>query len=398
MRFVYFADTRFPLERANGIQTFETCHALVRAGHELTLVVRADTQRPARDPFAFFDAPCLDGFRVVALELRGAPSVRRAAYVARALEATMRRDADVAFTRDLGVASALLHLPRALRPPVVYESHGVAATVGSQLGEWLSTGRNASTSKQRRLARRERRVWRDADGYVTITSALADQLTAQFGARERIAVVPDGARVDPAQAFTAAPENGRFVAGYAGHLYPWKGVDVLVRALAQAPGVDGLIVGGHPAEPDVARVKDLAANLGVNSRIQFTGLLPPSQVAAHLATAHVLVMPNLATEISASYSSPLKLFEYLAAGRAIVASDLPAFREVLAGEIHALLVPPGDPAALAAALATLRDDPARADRLARAAFALAVEYSWDARARRLEHLVSSVVGHGAAGH
>ena len=57
MRIVYLADIRFPLERANGIQTFETCHALASRGHEVTLVVRPDTERPARDPFAFYGQP-----------------------------------------------------------------------------------------------------------------------------------------------------------------------------------------------------------------------------------------------------------------------------------------------------------------------------------------------------
>jgi phosphatidylinositol alpha-mannosyltransferase len=75
-----------------------------------------------------------------------------------------------------------------------------------------------------------------------------------------------------------------------------------------------------------------------------------------------------------------------------VASDLPAFREVLTDGVSALLVPPGDPAALAAALGTVRDDRELMDRLARAAFALAGEYSWDARARRIADLVCTVRG------
>jgi glycosyltransferase involved in cell wall biosynthesis len=174
-------------------------------------------------------------------------------------------------------------------------------------------------------------------------------------------------------------------------LYPWKGVDVFIRALVHAAGIEGLVLGGHPAEPDLGRVQGLANALGVDGRVEFTGLLPYADVAARLASAHVLVLPNLETAISASYSSPLKLFEYLAAGRAIVASDLPAFREVLVDDVHALLVPAGDPRALAAALETLRADRGRADRLARAAFELAAEYSWDARAARIGRVAAEVV-------
>ena len=390
MRLLYFADTRFPLERANGIQTFETCHALARAGHEVRLVVRADTHVPPRDPCAFYDAPPLESLHVEPLALHGAAAVRRAAYLAAAIAKTTRRDADVVFTRDLGVASALLHLPHAIRPPVIYESHGLAARVGAQLGDLLSTGRNASTAKQRRLERRERRVWQAADGYVTITATLAAQLATSLGERRRVAIVHDGARVDSAREFSPPPAGGRFVAAYAGHLYPWKGVDVFVRALADVPGITGLIVGGHPAEPDLARVRQLADGLGVARRIEFTGLVPHAEVAGRLAGAHALVLPNIETAISASFSSPLKLFEYLAAGRPIVASDLPAFREVIAHDAQAVLVPAGDAAALGTALDALRRDPTRADRLARAAFALATDYSWDARARRITALASEV--------
>ena len=57
MRILYFADIRFPLERANGIQTMETCHALAERGHAVTLVVKPDTHSPARDPFEFYGLP-----------------------------------------------------------------------------------------------------------------------------------------------------------------------------------------------------------------------------------------------------------------------------------------------------------------------------------------------------
>ncbi len=73
----------------------------------------------------------------------------------------------------------------------------------------------------------------------------------------------------------------------------------------------------------------------------FTGWLPPASVTAELARAHVLILPNTPTHTSERYTSPLKLFEYLAAGRPIVASDLAALREVLRHEDNALLVESG---------------------------------------------------------
>ncbi len=384
MTVLCFADTRFPIERANGVQTMATCHALAGRGHDVTLVVRPDSAPVARDPFAFYGLPPIDALRVRVVPAGGAGRARRIRFLlAAARWATAQRGA-VVLTRDLGLAAWLLQLPRSIRPALVYESHGPADTVAAEMPALLGKPDLApSPGKLRRLARRESRVWAHAACYVTITQALADELGARFGARPRVFVVPDGARA--AEFVTQAPPaTAAFVAGYAGHLYPWKGVDVFVRALAHAPGVHGLIVGGHPGEPDVDRVRRLVAELGLESRVTITGLVPQQDVRQHLAAASVLVLPNTASAISARYTSPLKLFEYLTIGRPIVASDLQAIREVLKDRQTALLVPPGDAVALAAALVGIRQNPALAQSLGAAAAALAPRYSWEARAWRLE--------------
>jgi glycosyltransferase involved in cell wall biosynthesis len=410
VRILYLADIRFPLERANGIQTFETCWALADRGHTVTLAVRPDTHVPARDPFAFYGRPPHERLRIeyaprrllfgstyVAQGFRAAahlsPLLRRAGYIADAIARAARaRAVDLVLTRDLGVASALLRLPRGLRPPVVYESHGYAPEVSRALPGLVSGAPAPSAAKLRRLGRRERHVWLRADGYVTITAALANELGHHFGAREHLAVVPDGVRLPPDRRYVPPPDRTRPLVAYAGHLYPWKGVDILIEALARLPHVDAVIVGGHSQERDLQRVQALAGRHALGSRITFTGLLPPPEVAAQLARAHVLALPNTATGMSERYTSPLKLFEYLAAGRAIVASDLPAIREVVRHGEQAWLVPPGDAAALAAALDHLVSHPAIAAPMAERAFAHAAEFSWARRAARLEALAGQLHG------
>jgi glycosyltransferase involved in cell wall biosynthesis len=240
----------------------------------------------------------------------------------------------------------------------------------------------------RRLDRRERQVWHDADGYVTITRLLADDLSARYGARERVLVVPDGAAIAPAPPQRHA---NRPLAAYAGHLYPWKGVDVFLQALALTPAIRGLIVGGHPGEPDLARVRSLIDRLGLAERVEVTGLVPHAEVVTRLAPATMLVLPNVRSTISERYTSPLKLFEYLSMGRPIVASDLPAIREVLTDRITALLVPPDDRASLAGAMEYLARDQALTNDLARAAAELAPEFSWTRRAERLESAFASAM-------
>jgi len=390
LRVLYFADIRFPLERANGIQTIETCHALARRGHFVGLVVRPDTQTPSRNPFEFYGLPLLARMSIEYAPVTGPPFARRAGYLAFAIGRMLGASrADAVITRDLGVASALLRVPRRLRPPVVYESHGYAPDVAAALPGMIPAANAPSATKVARLERREAFVWRNADGYVTITAGLADDLKQRLGERRTLAVVPDGTRiaVDPGRAIDDQ-QQGAVV--YAGHLYAWKGVDVLLDALGQLGGVRGVIVGGYEKEPDLARLRERAARLGISDRVTFTGLVPPSAVAAYLRAARVLVLPNPASAISTRFTSPLKLFEYMAAGRPIVASDLPSIREVLRHEENALLVEPGNPTALAAGVRRLLEDRALADRLARAAMTDVQDYSWDRRAERLEALLQQV--------
>jgi glycosyltransferase involved in cell wall biosynthesis len=293
-------------------------------------------------------------------------------------------------TRDLGVASALLALPVALRAPLVFESHGYAPEVAAALPNLVATAAPPSARKLRRLARREAAVWQRAEGYVTITAALADELRRHHGTRPRVAVVPDGVRLRPQSSEFRKPGSPAVV-GYAGHLYVWKGVDVLLEALARMPGVRGVIVGGHAAEPDLARLQTLAQRLGVAERVTFTGMVEPSHVPEHLRQADVLVLPNPASAISTRFTSPLKLFEYMASGRPIVSTDLPAIREILTDEVNALLVTPGDASAISAAIGRVLADPALAQKLAHAALAAVPDYSWDRRAERLEALFGEVI-------
>jgi glycosyltransferase involved in cell wall biosynthesis len=174
-------------------------------------------------------------------------------------------------------------------------------------------------------------------------------------------------------------------------LYPWKGVDILVEALAHVPQVQGMIVGGHEQEPDLARIRSLADRLGLAHRVELTGNVAPSAVPPLLARAGILALPNTPSAISTYATSPLKLFEYMAAQRAIVASDLPSIREVLQHDANAWLVKAGDAAALAGGITRLADDPLLRSRLARAAFSAVAEYSWGRRAERLEALFAEVL-------
>jgi len=397
LRIRYFADIRFPLERANGVQTMETCHALARRGHAVRLVVRPDSAARQRDPWAYYGLPPVPMLTIEHVRVPAPMSARRAAYVAHSLWRSLgRSSADVIFTRDLTIAALLLRLPSPARAPVVYESHGFAPAVGEELPAMLSSAAGLTPAKRRRLEARERLVWARAAGYITITGALARELESRFGPRAHVAVVPDGARIPNVEDVGLRQAAGAIgpVVGYAGHLYPWKGPDVLLAAIERLPGVRALIVGGLAGEPDLDRIRALADRVAPG-RVTCAGQVDPPRVAGLLRQADVLVLPNTPGRASAAYTSPLKLFEYMASGRPIVASDLPALREVLRPDDNAVLVEAGNAGALAAGLARVLGDRALASRLAAQARADVQEYTWDRRAMRIEALLEAVTGRPA---
>ena len=388
---LYLADIRFPMERANGIQTFETCHALASRGLRITLVVRDDIVRPRRDPFAFYGLPPVSTLHVVRVPVAGPHAFRRAWYLSAAVWAAIRAPRrGCVLTRDLGVADAVLFVPRRLRPPLVYESHGFAPVFARTMPELVSGVKAGGDAKVRRLFRREQRVWIGADGYITTTGVLALELRGRFDDRPCLTTASNGVRLSDSRVMPPPPPAGPPLVAYAGHLYPWKGVDVLIRALRHAPGVHALIVGGHPGEPDLERARGLAREIEVDQRVRFTGQVEPSRVPALLSEASMLVLPTVATA-SAAYTSPLKLFEYFAAGRPVIASDLPPVRELVRDGENGLLFPPGDSAALAGAIRRLDSDRPLAAALARTAFDEVERYSWRRRAEHLETFLRTVV-------
>jgi glycosyltransferase involved in cell wall biosynthesis len=382
------ADIRFPLERANGVQVLKTAAALARGGVPTTLLVRQSDPRPTEAILALYGIephPDFEVDRIGVLHRRGARLIPRASFLLRAAAASVAslRKGSLVYTRDLQLADLLLALP--LSPGgVVYEAHAVEREMYGERGILYGTKERPEASKLRRIGAREARVWRRASAVVTTTRGIRDSLEAEHGGRENVLVLPNGCDLVPGRAFTPPAEGARIL--YAGQLYPWKGVDVLVEAVARIPEARLVILGGIEAEPDLARIRALVEARGIAPRTEMPGTVPQARVAEEIARAAVVVVPFLRTTMTERHTSPLKVFEAMAAGRPIVATDLPASREVLEDGTDALLVPPGDPAALASALTRILADRQLGTRLARAAFDKAPGYSWDSRAARLREL------------
>jgi glycosyltransferase involved in cell wall biosynthesis len=160
------------------------------------------------------------------------------------------------------------------------------------------------------------------------------------------------------------------VVTYTGQLFPWKGVQVLVSA-AESIDAQIMVVGG--SEKDI---KSLSKNAPDN--VSFVGQVEPTKIPLYLAASDVLVLPNTKTRISESFTSPLKLFEYMTSGRAIVASDLPAMREIIDDDM-AYFFEAGNSKSLAAAVGKDMKDKTRAKKAKQEV----KRYGWDARAQAI---------------
>ncbi len=238
----------------------------------------------------------------------------------------------------------------------------------------------------------EREALMLADGILCLTGGIKERLADW---RLPVPLTRLGSGVEPGP--EPPPAAVQWDVCYLGQLYAWKGVDTLVAAMARLPGRRLAIMGGHQQE-EIERVRALAERLGVADRVDLLGQVAHPEVPGLLARAGVCVLPAPRRGFveARRFSSPMKLFEYAAAGRPIVASDLPNLREHLRHGENAWLVAPDDPAALAEGLRTVLADPALAGRLGRAARALACENSYEARAGRILDFIRSVAPAPAA--
>ena len=298
----------------------------------------------------------------------------------------------VLYTRDLLLADLLLRVQFWHRLPVVFEAHTSAVAFAEEAPHLYSTFPAPTRRKLERLKRRETRVYRKVSRLVTITKALRSYLEERYGPLAPVEVIPDGAPVPqdvPPLRDLADGEGLRIT--YIGQLYPWKGVDTLLLAMKDLPEHELVIVGGLPPETDLERTCKLARDLEISGRVSFRGYVPPTKLDEERRAADVFVVPLSDSTTSRHFTSPLKLFEAMAAGRPIVASDLPSIREVLTDGSNALLVPPGDPRALAQAIRRLAEDRTLRADLARQAGEDITKYSWDERGRRIASLLNDVV-------
>ncbi len=239
----------------------------------------------------------------------------------------------------------------------------------------------------------ERYAWRGADYALPVTQVLGDMVAAQGVPRGKIVVVPNG--INPERfalgSNRAASKQklgvpGKLVWGFTGFVREWHGLDGVIELLARLEDNSRhlIIVGDGPHLPVL---KEKARQLGVADQVTFAGIIGRDQVADYVAAFDIALQPAVV-----SYASPLKLFEYLAMGCAIVAPAQPNIMEILRDGENALLFDPEDSRGLANAIEQLTQDEGLRARVARGAYdtIAARGLTWKRNAERVVELFESL--------
>ena len=389
MRILYHHRTRG--EDAQGIHIRELINAFKQHGHEVTLVAllagSTTTEKPATPankagnsafnfslPHWLYELVVL-GYNVPAFFV--------------ILWQVLRRKHDFIYERYSLFSLSGYFVAKLMRLPFILE-------VNAPLS--LEMKQHESLTFERFAHWLEDWLIQRATHTIVVTAAMRDIFVRRGIAKDKFLIMPNGVdrqhfnRAVNADSVAAKWQlRDRFVVGFVGWIRPWHGVDFLLRAAAQCratiPELCIFIVGDGPAVPDL---KHLTAELDLQQHVVFTGAVDSSAIPSHVAAMDVAVQPDVT-----AYASPIKLFEYLALGKAIIAPDKANILEVVNDGDTALIYTPGDVAQLAQHITTLYQDTTLRQKLADNAYQLIEQraYHWLGNAQRVIDAVK-VYQHG----
>lgn len=385
-----------PTEQAHAFQVTKMCEAFADSGLQTCLLCADPPEAKGGDPdgsifdryavrpvFEIHLLRCLDLRWLLARRLPGLwRSVRSFSYALHAYFFIMRHCNDentILYSRERFTSYLLLLSARWLRAIHIFESHNF-------LGE-KHPGLIIS-------------LFRKLDRLVTMTPGIKQRYVDAGMPDHRVLVAANG--VDPAHFRTPESQSecrarlglpvDRPVIGYVGNFRNTmgmeKGIPELIRTLGlllqRYPGKPPyLVCVGGPAS-SVANYEKIAEQLGISAEhYRFAGFAPRSEVPLWLRACDVLTIPWPKNDWAAHQTSPIKLYEYMAAAVPIAASDLPAIRHVLTPDLNAVLASAGDPEAFADAIAGLLDQPEKGRRLAEQAGEWVAEFTWANRVKQV---------------
>lgn len=367
MNIAYITNIRIPTEKAHGIQVMKMCEAFCVANSSVELIVPCRFNPIKADPFEFYKAR--PNFRITKLwcvDFLATPIFKWLSFWLQTISFLISvklflrsKKFDVYYTRDF-LISAFLNKNNT---KLIYEIHSMPES-----GLWL-----------------HKKAWARADYLVVISDGLRKALVVYGVDANKIILARDAVDLNMFQ-ISLQREGAREVLGlskdkkiviYTGHLYKWKGADILAQVAEFLPSVEIYLVGGTKEDVERFKMQYHFKNLHI------IGWQAQSQIPLWLKSADILVLPNSAREkIGAEHTSPLKLFEYMASGTPIVASDVPALKEVIGGG-EAIFFQPDDAISLADALKYSLVNSSKLEALALSAIKRVRQFTWSNRAEAI---------------
>ena len=364
MKLIYIVNARIPTEKAHGIQIMKMCEAFVDSGAEVELVVPWRFNPIKSDPFEYYDVKRV--FKIVKIPSLDLTAFGKIGFLIQAFSfaefATwyiLFKQSDIIYSRD----EFSLFFLSFFKKNLFWEMH-----IGS-------------------FNRIIKHILKKCKGVIVITQGLKNFYKERSAEEEKIMVAPDSVdmekfdveieKSEAREALRLRKDKNLII--YTGHLYDWKGAGILIDTI-QFLSNDEIIVFVGGTENDVQRFREKNKE---KKNVIIVGQRPHSEIPYYLKAADVLILPNTSgSDISEKYTSPMKLFEYMASKRPIVASDLPSIREIL-NEENAFLVEPNNPEELAEGIKKALYDKKLAERISKQAFLDVQGRTWKRRAENI---------------
>lgn len=365
-KILYINNSRLPTEKANGIQIMHTCHALSKLGHQIDLVIpnRQSSGSPhqiftfyrLKPNFTIKKIPCINLYRFPL-----PPSLHTLAHNLLVYSFTFfallkyHHTQSIIYTRTKIIATAFSLIGK----KVVFEAH-----LSSQYPWW------------------DKIMAHKYSAVVGISHSIVKSWQA---IHPKVIYAPDGVSPEFFKPISKATARKHLklklkqqIAVYTGNLYPWKGVDTIIKAAAKLPQIHFHLVGGSP---------EVLSQLAIKSSNVIHHLpVPPSEVIYWLKAADILIIPNSAKyQHSRQDTSPLKLFEYLASATPIIASKVPAISQVATSQ-HLTFFAPDNFSDLSHKIKKVLKTPAKHHQEAKKAQKLARNFTWSKRANTINQL------------
>lgn len=388
IKILYVANARIPSERAHSLQIAQSCEALMSCGAEVVLVLpgrKILSEREELSVRAYYGLQTdikiikvgvIDTLRAFSISGRILTNIGYwlllwsfvfSAY--KSIKKNKDRKNQILYTRDPLI---VLFLGKLVKKSF-YEAHDFPETkIGKLIRRWII---------------------KKSSGLIVINSLLKGMYVNGLQIDEsKVHVAPDG--FDPIKfkvrkkidkEALALPTDKK-IAIYAGGLLEWKGVYTLVKASSQLIA-DQIVVmiGSDSHGSELKKLKKYARECG--GRVLFLGQKPHYEIPEYLNAADLLVLPTSGRQmIGRNYTSPLKLFEYMAAKKPIIAADLPSSREILSDN-SAIFFEADNHIDLANAMKKIFADTSHANKIALAAHTKSINYSWENRSHSIKNFI-----------